>query len=198
MLAAIASIVEGHGEVQAVPALVRRIAASGKPVVYPRILDPIRVRRSGVVKEGELERYVELAARKLGGDGGILILLDSDDDCPAELGPHLLGRARATRSDLPIAVVLAKREYEAWFLAAAISLRGCCGLPDDLTAPPSPEEIRGAKEWLSDRMAGSQKYVETLHQLSLTLHFDLEAARAADSFDKCYREISRLLATPGR
>ena len=88
-----------------------------------------------VVKKGELERAVELAARKIGGQGAIFILLDSDDDCPAQLGPALLCRALEVRSDLPIAVVLAKHEFEAWFLAAAESLRGYKGLKNDL-APP--------------------------------------------------------------
>ena len=43
-------------------------------------------------------------------------------------------------------VFLAKKEFEAWFLAAAESLRGQQGLPLDLTSPHYPENIRGAKE----------------------------------------------------
>jgi Domain of unknown function (DUF4276) len=189
----VACIVEGHGEVGAAPVLSRRIAESIDPAAVVLIPPPLRVPKSKLLKPGELERSVELAARKTGGSGAVLVLLDSDDDCPAELGPALLRRATQARSDVPLAVVLAKREFEAWFLAAALSLRGFRGLSQNLAAPEAPEAIRGAKEWLSQRMEGTRRYVETLDQPALASRFDLAAARRADSFDKCFREIARLL-----
>ena len=144
---------------------------------------------------GELERQVEFAGRSVAPDGAILILLDSDADgaCPAEDGPALLSRARRARNDLAISVVLASKEFEAWFIAAARSLRGVCRLPEDLEPPPDPEEIRGAKEWLSRHMPPHQPYAETTDQPAMAQRFDMQLARAADSFDKCYREIDRLL-----
>ena len=192
MTVQISCIVEGHGEVKAVPILIRRVAASLCPELPIGRLHPIRVSRSKVIQEGELERTVELAARKIGGQGAIFILLDSDDDCPARLGPELLCRALEVRGDLPIAVVLAKHEFEAWFLAAAESLRGYKGLKNDLAPPNNPEEIHDAKGWLKQRRDG-RKYRETLDQPGLTARFDLDQARQADSFDKCYRDIVYLL-----
>lgn len=187
----IACIVEGHGEVEAVPLLIRRIAATldAPPAVV--VPPPLRVPKNRLLNPGELERTVEFAARKTGGRGAVLILLDADDDCPATLGPKLLERARRARSDLPIAVVLAHREFEAWFLAAATSLRGQRDLPADLQPPTNPEAIRGAKEWLAGRM--SRRYRETLDQPALTARFDLAVAIQAPSFAKCHREIVRLL-----
>jgi hypothetical protein len=105
------------------------------------------------------------------------------------MGPELLARVRAARGDLPAAVVLAKREFESWFLAAAESLRGCRGLPYDLQAPISPEEIAGAKEWLDSRST----YVPTIDQAALTSSFDFALAREAASFEKCYRDLAGLL-----
>ncbi len=102
--------------------------------------------------------------------------------------------ARAlSHGDLPIVVILARREFEAWFLAAAESLRDKGRLPDDLESPADPESIRGAKEWLSDRMPIGRSYAETTDQPALTADFDMRAARRADSFDKCYREIRSML-----
>jgi len=187
----IACIVEGHGEVEAVPLLLRRIADE-QTQGYPEVLHPMRVPSSKLVKAGELERAVELAARKCGPDGGILIVLDCDDGCPAELGPELLARAAPIRPEQRIAVVLAKREYEAWFLAAASSIAGRRGLAADLAPPAAPEAIRDAKGWLADRMEGGS-YSETTDQAALTAVFDMRAARSADSFDKCWREIVSLL-----
>lgn len=194
----ISCIVEGHGEVEAVPKLIHRVAEnyyttnlnSELVIVTP---PPIRAKRNQVVKVGELERKVELAARKIKGQGAILIILDSDDDCPAELGPALLYRASQVRHDLPIAVVLAKQEFEAWFLAAAESLRGQRGLQNDIDPPNDPEAIGPAKRWLSQQMEGSRTYRETRDQAALTALFDIDKARQVGSFDKCYRDIVRLL-----
>lgn len=189
----IASIVEGHGECEAVPILIRRVAHTLDPALCISVHPVLRVPGSRLAKQGEIERTVELAARKNAGQGAILVLLDCDDGCPAEDAPELLQRATAARADLPISVVLAQREYEAWFLAAAASLRGKRGLPPDLVGPPNPEGVRGAKEWLSDRMSCGQGYSEASDQPAFTAIFDMSAARCADSFDKCYREIVRLL-----
>jgi hypothetical protein len=139
----------------------------------------------------ELERYVELAVRQVAPAGFVLLLIDSDDDCPATLGPLLLDRARRARPDANIGVVLAKREFEAWFLAAARSLAGQRGLDPDLLGPDRPEDVRGAKEWLTRRM--TRPYSPPLDQPALASVFDLEQARRAPSFDKLYREIGRLI-----
>ena len=56
-----------------------------------------------------MKQVVELAARQT-SDGGILILLDADDDCPKQLAGALLQRARSARSDREIRVVIAKHE----------------------------------------------------------------------------------------
>ena len=193
MTVQIGCIVEGHGEVAAVPILIRRVASNLYPALPIDTPRPMRVSRSKVVQEGELERVVELAARNIRAQGAIFILLDSDDDCPAQLGPVLLCRARQARGDLPIAVVLAKHEFESWFLAAAESLRGHRGLRNDLQPPNNPEAISGAKGWLKQQMESDETYRETLDQPGLTARLDLDQARQADSFDKCYRDIGRLL-----
>src|SRR5215208_56835 len=104
MVVDLTCIVEGHGEIDAVPAAIRRIAQELDPGLVVRIHQPFRVPRNKLVKEGELERAVELAARRAGRDGAVFIVLDSDDECPAILGPALLARARRVRSDLPISV----------------------------------------------------------------------------------------------
>lgn len=191
----IAAIVEGHGECGAVPVLIRRIAQEIDAGFVPTVLPPLRVPASRLLKAGEIERSVELAARKLQGFGGIVVIVDCDWDggCPAREGPTLLRRARQARADYPVSVVLAKKEYESWFLAAAESLRGRRGLPETLERPPDPESIRDAKGWLTDRMPIGAGYSETDDQPALTAVFDMTTARRADSFDKCFRELAGML-----
>ena len=196
---AIACIVEGEGDEKAVPILIRRVGERLDPPMYPHVSVVLRWPRSSLVKTGVLEAAVETAVRRSGGPCAVLVLIDADDDCPATLGPQLLARAQQTRRDLPVGVVLAKYEYEAWLLAAAASLAGHRQLSADLQSPPNPEAIRGAKGWLEARMPQDRRYSETADQPALTARFDMDLARAnADSFDKCYREIARLLTDLAR
>jgi hypothetical protein len=137
---------------------------------------------------------VAAAGNRVPGAGGILVLVDADDDCPGTEGPAWLARAQKARSDKPVAVVFAKREFEAWFLAGASSLAGKRGMSTNLAAPPSPEEERGAKQWLTKQMEGSRAYKETLDQPALADVLDLDQARAGSpSFDKLCREVERLI-----
>jgi len=122
----------------------------------------------------------------------VLVLIDGDDDPACTLGQALLARAQIARPDRRVGVVLAVREYEAWFLAAAASLRGRRGLPDDLEVPASPEILRDAKGWLGARMP--RGYSPTADQPALTDLFDLELARGSPSFGKLVRELTRLLS----
>lgn len=188
-------VVEGHGEVEAVPILVRRLGLERDVPVYISAPTPVRVPRGKLLNvPGELERAIELAG-PTSSRGALLVLIDADEDCPAQLGPDLLARVeRVAGGRFPVAVVLAKTEYEAWFLASAESLRGERGLRDDLLPPAAPEDIGAAKAWLTQHNNGPSSYRETLDQPALTSLFDMAAARErSPSFDKFCRELDRLL-----
>jgi hypothetical protein len=189
----ISCVVEGHGDAEAVPILIKRIAGSIQPPLEVKISATIRTPKSKLVKAGEIERAVELAARKLTGRGAVFVLIDSDDDCPGQLGPALLARARASRADLPVGVVIAKSEFECWFIASIESIAGQNGFLARIQTPRDPESIRGAKEWLTQQMQEGRSYAPTLDQPVLARLFDLEMALRADSFSKCHREVSRIL-----
>ena len=197
MLDAIFPIVEGHGDVFAVPELLRRLAHERFQNYQLNILTPFRLSRGKIVVDRELARAVELGARKLaahGGAGAILVLFDADDDCPGTLGPLLLQRIAMTRPALLSAVVLAKREYESWFLASAIALRGRSAISDDAAPPPDPEAVRDAKGYMEQQLLRpGAKYSETIDQVALTASMDFDEAMVCPSFQKFYRDMARLL-----
>ena len=116
----IAPIVEGDGEVSAFPILLRRLVVALNPSVAIQVAPCFRHPSGSIRRAGGVERAVEAVARIHAGYS-IVVLIDSDDDCPKNLGPELVRRARSARPDLPVEVILAHREYEAWFLAAAES-----------------------------------------------------------------------------
>ena len=145
-----------------------------------------------VVETGELERAIELAVLKGGLDGRVLLLIDADEDCPAELGPSLLTRAQQARRDILIGVVLAKCEFEAWFLGSLESLGEEYRLVPDPALPRHPEEIRGTKEHLGTLLGIA--YSEVVDQPSMAARFDMGTARkTCPSFDKFWRTAEWLL-----
>jgi hypothetical protein len=188
-------VVEGHGDALAVPTLVRRLALALRPELTVVIPPPIRTGRFRLVRPGELERAVGLAASHARIGGGVLVLVDAEDDCPATLARSLLDRAVRRLPGMPVLVQIANREFEAWFLAAAASLKGACGLRADLQPPPDPESIRDAKGWLRDAMPLRRRYRETLDQDALARMFDLETARRAPSFERLYQRLPTFLDT---
>lgn len=205
----VVAIVEGAGEVAAVPRLLHRIAAQyapGAPLVAP---PPIRVPHTKLLParrpdskpkfaKTELERNVALATGKLrqamapADRGLILFLLDADEFCPAELAArfptfdHLLPRI-ATRLVMPVL------EYETWFVASARSLEDYLELGPDRSIPAAPETARCRKKWVEERMRG-HPYSPTQDQPAMTSRMDLDACRAAcPSFDKLCRDLVQLL-----
>jgi len=183
--------------------LLRRLQRAWAPDLALNVFRPIRCGRYKLVKPGELERAVKLAVRQMSPPRALLVLIDADDDCPKQLAPRLAQRAAPELSgaDTPFSVVLAKREYESWFLAAFESLGGHRGLRMELRAIPNAELSRDAKKVLTRHMVGSRADSEPLDQPALTERFDLDLARKrTDSFAKCCREVERLFRAvwPGR
>lgn len=191
----IAPVVEGHGEVKALPVLLRRIASDLG--VYDLVIpQPNRVGRPILATQAGIVNAVEQAAYRVPDRGGVLVLFDADDDCPVQLVSSLLAPARDIRQDKAISLVVANREFEAWFLAAASSLVGQCGLPQDFVAPEDPENKRDAKGWISQAMkrASNHPYAPPVDQPKLAAVFDMALARAnSRSFDKFWREVEGLI-----
>lgn len=188
----IASIVEGDGEVVALPLLLRRLATWRTPEIYPDVPAPIRVRRDRFInREDEFRRHLLLAAAKAGDEGWVLILLDSDDDCAVQSSEQLFARAQLVIPHRRVSVVMAVREYEAWLIAAAGSLNGHRGFSFEENQAVAAEVPRDAKGWLKDRMA-SRAYGETTDQPAFTALMDLEEAHTnSRSFRKLCAEWDR-------
>jgi len=189
-------IVEGHGEVEAVPVLLRRLAAEAGGFDI-RIGTPIRRRRPELVREDPLRRAVELARRQP-GCAAILVLFDGDDDCPREMAPTIERWASEAAAGLSCAVVMAHREYEAWFLAAIDSLVDPADLPKDAPRWVDPEAPRDAKGLLESVMFATSSYHARVDQPSLTARFDLPTAyRRSRSFRRMTNAFGSLLRAEG-
>lgn len=185
----IVPIVEGHGEVPSLRPLIHLVQAHAESDVPIEVERPIRKPKSQLLREGELERAVQLAMYKCGQDGFILVVIDADEDCAANMGAELEQRARQI-SQVRLGVALPVREYEAWLMASATSIAGERGLPADLEPPEEPEEIGDAKGWITAHLSGNNVYRETIDQPRLTAALDVDAALQTRSFRKLYKELT--------
>lgn len=192
-MAFIVPIVEGHGEVRALPALLHRLAVGAPTPLY--VNPPFRVRAGSFFNDLDyFNRYVEAAAIKAAvGRGTVLILLDNEDDCSATLGPRLLQQALAVRADVACIVALAVREYESWFIHAIRSLEGLHGI-GQVEPPLDPDGFRDAKGWLSRQMRYAYDPVQ--HQADFTRQMDLEAAQRSPSFHRLCERMRPVLFAP--
>lgn len=189
-------IVEGYGEVAAVPVLLRRFRDEAG--AYDLVVNaPIRKHRSDLVDESRLRLAVRIALERPDCHA-ILILFDADDDCPKDLAPRVQEWAVSEAAGVPCAVVMANREYEAWLLAAVESLRARPEFRPDASAPTDPESPRDAKGQLSNRMVARRSYSETADQPALTAVFDLATAYArCRSFRRMVGAFGRLAVAVG-
>lgn len=188
----VASIVEGDGEVAALPVLLRRLCEWLTPEVNANVLTPIRVQKDRFLnRQEEFDRYLRLASAKAGDQGWVLVLLDADDDCPARKGLDVAARAAAALPHRRFAVVFANREYEAWFIAGGATLdgvRGFSGKPEDQTV--DAETPRNAKGWMRERMPSG--YGPTVDQPAFSARLDLQQAHSRSrSFRKLCSEWTK-------
>ena len=193
----IVPVVEGAGDVAALPELLGRILRErfNRPDVI------VAQGKSGVVNangrqnlESKLENFLQHAQNKPQCDA-ILVLLDADDDCPVALAQGLLERCERMGLNRPVQIVCAHRCYESWFLASLDTIKGQRGISDTAVLPQAAEDVSNPKQWLTDQMPTGQAYKETIHQASLSRSIDIgEAHKISRSFRRLCHALEQLLA----
>lgn len=188
----VAPIVEGHGEVSAVRELITRIGVEFHQT-WIDVAQPFRLDSAKMRKPDELAKAIRVQAARVQDRGGVLVLRDGDDkdiQCPVQLASELSPQPGLVA--VSVQTVIAFREHEAWFLAAAESLRDHPSVRDDARSPADPESKRDAKHQLESLMCES--YKETLHQARFSALIDLAAAaEKSRSFRRLIHAIELLL-----
>lgn len=180
-------VVEGDGEVAALPILIRRHLHENREIYDIKVARPKNSKgRGNLDAPGGVERYTQHAA--LPNDVcGVLVLCDSDDDMVCEFGPTMHERAASAVPTKPVIATLAVGEFENWIVASSETVGGEA-LPDDTDYENLSAEavIRG---WRSPR-----SYVKPLHQpgYAQSLDFDLVSDRCP-SFARLLRCVDELI-----
>lgn len=186
-------VVEGHGEVEAIPCLCSKIRdhleawswfVDDKPIRQPRskMVDESSASPMRTPNRSGIERALLLAAARPAD--AVVLLCDSDDDCPAEWGPAASSIVAANQRGGAVMIV---REFEAWLLYSRLGAAALGSRPVD--------SIRDARGQLKAIVPG---YKPTVHQLTLTRQIDVATVWGlSDSFDKLVRTLAKIFEVDG-
>lgn len=203
----ISLIVEGDGELKAAPKLLSKTLlhierydvspgltqnAGGRHVLLRT------VKRHP--KDKCLEDFIK-RAYDYTEDDAVIVMLDSEGDCPVTLAKQLAARVVAHGARRPTAIVVAHRMYEAWFLACGPAfvgkaLLGCPAFGEDFVVLDSSDETtRGPKTHIKEHLPRDRGYKETQDQEILTSWVDIEMARQnSRSFQRFLDAVRELLS----
>jgi hypothetical protein len=186
--------VEGHGDKEAVPLLIRRLFSEiGRPEYAPAPRPILCGDLPKLLRDGVLEKFVTYAGRRPDGDS-VLLVVDCDDDCPPNIVGTLAQRVEplAHQHGKRVGIALMHREFETLFLHAVPDLaERFSELPwkiESWDANRDWTEIRGAKAELR-RFMGGRLYRETGHQARFVSALDLPTLE-----ERC-RSLAHLINT---
>ena len=118
-----------------------------------------------------------------------------DDDCATELAKQICGRCQTVGVSVPIAVVCAVREYEAWFLANLDTIRGASASDKVVVYEGDPEVLADVKEWITQQMPQGRAYKPTIDQVKMSSLVDTPTAHAnSRSFRRLCHAVEELRA----
>lgn len=185
-------IVEGDGEINAVPLLIRRLLHEFHQRFDVDIAFPKNAHgRENLLRTGGIERFVRYALKEA-DIAGVVLLLDAEHDVPCRLACALRARVAALNPSVPVVIVCAEVQYESWFVESIETLRGKCGIAQTAARPelhpPNP------KTWLEQEMPSNRAYKETTDQVTLTAALDFDRlSRRSRSFRRLHHAVEELL-----
>lgn len=190
-------IVEGEGDLRAIPELVRRILHDmGRFDVG--IARPHR--RGDLPKvRGRFDDFFRIALLE---NCPILWVLDYDcETCTDQARDieELQSRAKQINLVAQCEFVFMVQEFESLFLADHETTRQVFSdIPADVNFPDDPESVRDAKGWISSARPKGLRYKPTQHQAKLAGQVDLcRLRKRSPSFRRFETAIHKLIRTEG-
>ena len=171
------AIVEGKGELKAVPNLLHRLwEANIKSPPLRTGKQPYKVRRGDFINNQKVRReYLnEVGYRARQCYGGVLILLDAEEECCRDfVHGDKIKDIRADIDEILVGIphffALAEKGYESWLVAGLGGINTEKGVSED---------------WINankDKTGLDRKYNKIVDQLKLTSKMDIQRARKVNS-----------------
>ena len=165
-------IVEGPGDASAAGHLLRKILAA-QDIYDIEVIRPYKAGEFFKVRKA----FANLVRQLEKEEALLLVLIDCDDGCAKDRAAELKALVPDDLKHVPIEIAFIVKEFESLFLCDPNTTRRHLEMADDVEFPDSPEEIRGAKAWLSRGMAEGRAYKETTDQEQLAARLDLDVVR---------------------
>lgn len=166
-------IVEGDGDAEAVPILIRKILA--KYELFHILLTKPQI--SGDVNKSR-KRFDDFFLYALKNQCPILWVLDCDDKevgCPVEHVNHFATKMNSLYlpNKQPLEFAFFVQEFESLFLAEADALKTYYDLADDCMIDPNAAKRRDAKGEIAKLLPKNRGYKETIDQAKITDRLNL-------------------------
>lgn len=186
-------IVEGDGDVAAIPVLLRRILQTHNRFDV-QILPPHKRGELPKVK-ANFERFFKAAALE-----NVPVLCVLDFDCAHCVDvikdeQDLKQQAKEFHPLINFEACFIVKEFECLFLWDEVGTRKVLpSIAKSTVFPGNPEEIRPAKEWLSKAQPSGIAYKPTVHQAKLAAAVDLNILRLkSPSYQRLESALLRLI-----
>ena len=193
----IVPIVEGPGEREAVPLLLRHLLQQILVRYDLIVAQPIVTNGKGNM-DRRLDKYLKYA--RIQKADGIIIVRDADDDCPYLTAHNMAKKVQVMNLGVPVVIVCPKPEFEAWFIGSlagsyAASIREYLELLPTIAVPSNVEMLGDAKGWISRQMPEGKMYKPTRHQAKLAARICVnEASLNCRSFRRLRHAVEELVA----
>lgn len=194
----IVPIVEGEGEVTALPPLLtnalHRMGVYDISVSLPKNAKG----RDNLIKPSGLETFLERAL--IDKDcGAVLVLLDAEDGCALQIARGFAARIAARNPPCVVAVVGAAPMFENWIVASLETVRGQPlggrpGIAANNLIPPDAEAVKG-KAFLNHAFPrnSGRAYKETLDQEAMARLIDHDLAHTnSRSFRRFVNAVAQM------
>ncbi len=181
-------ILEGPGDKDAAPELVRRVSDyQVNPAPNPILKQSVPI----LNRPGKLEEMVGYALTRENADS-VLILLDCDDDCPVEVAKSWVPRLRSLNPARKVGISLWMKEFEALFLVSAANIAAAHPRYNWVSTSwdGDAEAVRDAKGQLSHMMGPGHIYKPTLNQAQFVACLDHDAIATL----RCFQHFQQCLA----
>lgn len=190
-------IVEGHGDVESFPILVRRIANEILAYYDISVEQSYRLPKGKITKIDDLGPALELASRRLRERSGpgdcnlILVTRDADNDCVVEVAQTLKELCAETIAGPIARIAIADEEFEAWLLAGAEGLRTHRDCRGDFDLPGNVDDLKSPKAIFEGLiLKAGRSYSETVDQPKFAASMALDELARARS-----RSLRHLVST---
>lgn len=192
-MARVSCIVEGDGDITAVPNLIRHTAASHGLFQIQIVGRPLRAGNiANLMRAGEYERFVRIASKR--DNDVILLLCDADDRCPVDLINEMHSRSEIISGEVQkrIGICFFKPEFEVLFLHDIHNIAHRCpqfGINPDKLYVLDFEGVRDSKGRLKE-ICSRVRYKETRDQEKLVYALDTHNLPARS---RCFRHFIEML-----